>query len=257
MVLIMFCLALPMWHCTSDQDKGNLGRTVKSFEDRWKSFPYRDQNWIPENGLFLFCEKWTWRYLNTTVPQGLSGHTGEISVFLDPVTGTMLFTKEDAGLVGSDVDFVMAIGDQYYVGYSPPDRPKEMQVFELGATYDFRNEAQNYFNEKVKATSNTLEFAQGDGNYPITGKEYNWTSPDQAGLQNAYLADVPFYFAAFYHLNELSSDLRLPIKVDLSHQIPPRMAVLSYRYEMSPELIELQLMSVTDAEKHLDLTLYD
>lgn len=246
-----------MWQCSSDSDKGTLGRKVETFEDRWKSFPYRDQNWIPERGLFLFCEKWTWSYLNTSIAQSEPGHKGEISIFLDPVTGTMLFTKEDAGVRGEDVDFVMAIGDQYYVGYSPLDREKEMQVFELGSTYNFRSEAETHFEEYVKATENTREFASDAGNYSITGKEHSWSDSEQPGTHQAYLADVPFFFATLYQLNELSTDLRLPININLSRKIPPRKALLSYRHEESPDVMEINLLSVTDAEKHLDLTLYD
>jgi len=253
--LIIFCVILPMWHCTSDQSKEKQGRTVETFEDRWKSFPYRDQKWIPENGLFLFCEKWTWRYLNTAVREGESWHSGEISVFLDPVTGTMLFTKEDAGIVGQDVDFVMSIGDQHYVCYSPADRPKEMQVFELGKSYDFGDDARKHFDKKVQGTQSNREFARGK--YPISGQEYTWSDPVKSGQHQAYLTEVPFYFASFYQLNELSADLRLPIKLDLSRQVPPRMAVLSHRYELAPEVVEFELVSVVDADKHLDLTLYD
>lgn len=250
-LILLLCPA-----CKQDPGNKNNQRNITTLDDRWKTFPYRDQNWDPSNEKFYFCEAWTWEYSNSMIAPGEFGHQGEFTMYLDPVTGTMLFTREDANLSDDMVDFVMAGGDQYYVGYTLEDGTKELTAFELGDTYNFSAEAKENFAELTSLTGKKKMFSEGQFALPMEGAEYVMSYLSSTDQNTLFLTEVPFNFATIYHLDKLSPDLRLPIQLDYSKSLPPNMLILSDRYESGAEVAEWKLKHVGNTEYHLDFTAY-
>lgn len=222
--------------------------------DRWSSFPERDEAWKPLEERFYFSEVWTWNYRNTGMPNADFPSSGKVKMYLDPVSGTMLFTRNDAQTNNPEVDFVMAVADQYFVGFTRADGSREMEGHELGSAIFVDPVIQENFDQRVIVTERSKKY--GKGRLSFKGHAYEIRHPEPNATHEVFLAEVPFNFGALYQLNKINPDFRFPFDLPYHDLLPSKYLLLEQKMQIGSRTTELVLEKVEGAAYPFDFEVY-
>ena len=230
-------------------------------KERWTSYDYRDQNWHPEKGQYYFAEQWTWQYENQFMPAGEFGSKGKMSIFVDPVTGTMLFTRAEANLSDDMVEAVLTKPDGSFVLCYKDEFGKkyryETQTNAITKWETTKQSALDSFQEQLHPTGKEKVFGENKYKNPtITGRAYEMNFQKTNDHSLLYLAPVPFDLHALYLINKVSKDIKAPLNISYQNVLPANYLVLSEKYEQNGKKYEFFLEGMSNTEMHFSVNDY-
>lgn len=225
---------------------------------------YRNKNWHPEKGKFYFSEVMTWKFLNEVLPQGNENRQGEFAIYIDPPTGTMLFTPEAYGSSSEMTDFIIVFQNGRYIqGFSDEFGKQKYMVDTLNKFEDVSNEqkwVKQDFKNLVKPTGKSKTFGANANQWPvIKAKSYELSYLKTTEKSNLYLSEKPQSLLPMYLFNELDTEARLPVNFNYSQVIPLNYWVLEDQtYLMNQERekkleVRTTLISISPTEYFIDL----
>lgn len=229
---------------------------------------YRDKNWHPETGEYYFSEVMVWEYLNeNNSPDETELHSGEFSVYVDPPTGTMLFTPEAYGYSGEMINFVIVFQDgRYFQGFT--DEFGEKKCF-VDTLYKFESTQLNQgfikddFDKLAKPTGKYKTFGENIyGWQKVRAKGYELVFLKTCVKSTIYLSEQPYSLMPIYLFNELESEAKLPINFDFSQIIPLEYWVVedSYKRKSAESKREIEVRTtlkfISPTEYFVDLSDY-
>jgi len=171
----------------------------------------RATQWKPEKGQYYFTHAFTFEFENKGDKK-----KGEVVIYVDPVTGTMCFKRENSyGETGKNFDFIIAFQDGKYIYCGADEAGKKMKIIEKV--------------EEVKPDAETLAQQKEDFNtYCIpTGnkrKDFGWESTEyelsyarSEEKDKLWLTTTPFGIYPLYGFELIESVASLPASFDYTH----------------------------------------
>lgn len=225
---------------------------------RWSTYDYREENWNPKEGKYFFSEQWTWTYENQMIEKGEFGHKGEMSVFVDPPTGIMLFTREESNwsddmaekaIVFPDGKYILCYGSESGISRALNGVSYKSQTVKANAA-----ERSSTFNKFFQPTGKTKVFGENQYSWPTaTGTEYESSFIKTIDKSQTFYTQLPIPLDALYFINYLSDDLRTPLNVHIP--LADQLQVFE-RYENNGKVYQMELKSMSNAEVHFDISNY-
>lgn len=227
-------------------------------DERWSTNEYRDTHWNPDEGKYFFGEMWTWTYTNEMLEMDDPQRSGEMSIFVDTPSGTMLLTKADTKYNEDMIQWIIIHPDgRYTLGGSnelgqPLITSTSVQDFK---ELSFRLEHQEEdFRRYVKDQHTTKTFeVNAYGSPTIEGKAHLMSYEMTQDQNLLYLIEVPFSMHYLYLVDKIISDIHLPISLDYAHILPENMLILSDTYQNAGKTIQMQIIGMTPTEYFIDL----
>ncbi|MFZ1748771.1 MAG: hypothetical protein WAU01_01195 [Saprospiraceae bacterium] len=220
----------------------------------------RNKYWNPNSGKYYFSTQLTWIYQNDLAPDEYY-KSGEMSIYVDTLSGTFLFTKEAYGWSGEMVDFVIA--DQkgnYIFGYSDEFGDKKREIMSPEQYVDFAKmtkQIQIDFKKNAKPTGRSKKFGKNDYGWPTkTGKEYVMSYEKTTDKNTIFISPIKYSFLPVFLFNKLNSEAKLPVNIDYSQVIPHRNMILEDTYIINNQTIKLSFQSQSPTEYFIDLNDY-
>jgi len=171
----------------------------------------RATQWKPEKGQYYFTHALTYEFENKADKK-----KGEVVVYVDPVTGTMCFKKENSyGETGKTFDFIIAFQDGKYIYCGSDEVGKKMKITEKV--------------EEVKPDAETLKQQKEDFNtYCLpTGnkrKDFGWESTEyelsyarSEEKDKLWLTTTPFGIYPLYGFELIENVASLPVSFDYTY----------------------------------------
>ena len=171
----------------------------------------RATQWKPEKGQYYFTHALTYEYENKADKK-----KGEVVIYVDPVTGTMCFKKENSfGETGKNFDFIIAFQDGKYIYCGSDDAGKKMKITEKV--------------EEVKPDAETVKQQKEDfGTYCLpTGnkrKDFGWESTEyelsyarSEEKDKLWLTTTPFGIYPLYGFELIENVASLPVSFDYTY----------------------------------------
>ena len=245
----------------STEDPSEVIGENEMVSDRWKTYPYRDENWLTEKGQYFFSEQWTWKYYNEMVPEDDVRRQGEMSVYVDPVSGTILLER-NATLYSDDMtDWVIVSPDGTYImGYTGEHGSKTRVKLHLEDNIDLKTQLsgrEEDFNNYVKKTGEFEIFGQHQpGWHTMHGEEYLMTYAKTTDTNYLNITSVPFNMRPFYYVDKVNQDLSMPIKMHYGHILEDNMLVLKDEYQYQSQKIGFELQHMSPTTYFLDINGY-
>jgi len=246
---------------TVSEPEESLIPTDSIDNDRWTNSDYRTKNWDPNNGKYFFSETWTWSYENDFIPAGERGHKGKVSIDIDPVTGTMLFTKNDSHLTDEMIDFIIATPDGKYITCWTDVHGEKMMETEINQQFvELQNNQKSviaHFKEYVRSMKNTKVFGENKYQWPTTkGHGFEMSYKKTIDKNQLYLAQIPISLLPLYQFNKRNTEVRIPIALEYGATIPKKILVLEDKYVLENKTSIIRLQSMTPSDIHMDITPY-
>lgn len=219
---------------------------------------YRDKNWNPKAGKYYFSTQLTYAFRNDFA-EDESRRSGEISIYLDEKTGTFLFTPESYGTSGEMVDFVIADQEGNYIfGYTDEHGKKQRETIKsihIGSRNIQTKKEERDFKKYCTPTGNKKKFGTNNYGWPVfIGTEYELNDM-LYDSSIVYIATSQYSFLPMFLFNELQSETKLPLNLDVSKKIPSKSLILSRSY-IFEGLHEFTLISYSPTEYFIDLKEY-
>lgn len=223
--------------------------------------PYRDKNWRPEEGNYVFTEAWTWNYLNEEIPPADDRYKGTFTVYIDPPTGTMLLTKADAKYREEMTDWVIIHPDDRYTTaftdvHGQPHIVEQKVTDLLDHAYRLsilEEDFQKYF------TKQAGEKVFGENKYgweTVTGIPYIQTFAGTTDTSYLHLLEMPFPVRGLYSVVYTNPDFNFPLNLGFGYLLPANYLVLSEVYKVGGKEISFELASISPAEYFLNTVTY-
>lgn len=229
---------------------------------------YRNKNWHPETGEYYFSEVMVWEYLNENYPpDDTERHSGGFSVYVDPPTGTMLFTSEAYGNSAEMTDFIIVHQDgRYFQGFTDEFGKKKCLVdtlYKFETTWANQGFITDDFNKLAKPTGDSKTFGKNSYGWQemgAKGYELSFLMTDDKSI--IYLSKQPYSLLPLYLFDDLETEARLPVNFDFSQVIPLEHWILedSYKRKSAENKREIEVRTnlkfVSPKEYFVDLSDY-
>jgi len=219
---------------------------------------YRNKNWNPKAGKYYFSAQLTYSYLNA-FEENPSNRFGEMSIYLDEITGTFLFTRESYGNTGEMVDFVIA--DQqgnYFFGYTDEHGKKLRETMKsfFGRSKNIQSKkVENDFKKYCKPTGNTKQFGENKYGWPVfKGTEYS-INDMLSDSSTFYITASKYSFLPLFLFNKLESETKLPVNFDFTKILPAKNIILERSYVLDG-ISSFTFLSSSPTEYFIDLSDY-
>ncbi len=245
-----------------------LAEQPSEFAWRWDADEdeYRKKNWMPEKGKYYFSEVWSWSYQNDLVEAGEFGHKGQLDVYVDTPTGTILVANtENKGtmLDSEQIDYVLALPDGTYIScYKGPHgekgklikKPNKFQELQKDSEFVVDN-FNNYF-RPLREKENFFG-ANKYNNPTLVGTPYSMRFAKSNDESKVYLARLPISALPLYLFNERgSSEGNLPINFNYANSLPENYWVLAESYTQNGKTYRMYLESMSPTQFFFDLNEY-
>ena len=235
--------------------------TEQTNNSRWEPTEYRNENWNPEKGFYYFSEEWRWRYRNELIPAGEFGHEGEMSIYMDPPTGTMLLTRDGSSYADDMTDWVIIHPDgTYWQGIRDEAGEPHIIKTDITQSEDYKNRLSyqsDDYNKYVKIKGDTLRFGQNNYDWPtMLGVAYQMTYEMTSDVNELYLATAPINTTFLYLFDRVYEDNQLPVKMPYGYILPSNQLVLSDRYQYQDKVVQHQIVSMSPTDYFLDTNSY-
>ncbi len=267
---IVFVFIIGVFACknnSSNDEKNeeeNVGLKKKKVlveSPQWVATAYRNENWKPSQGQYFFSEMWTWTFHNEMLASDDPRHKGEMSIYVDPPSGTILLTRPDTKYQDEMLDWlIIEPSGKYIAGYTGEHGDFEKIEGDMTKVKDFRmrlSHQKNDFEKYFKQKETQKIFGANKYNNPtIEGQAYEMTFEKTNDKTVLYLAELPFSLRPFYLVAEAYTELGLPLKLDYGFLLPDNYLVLSEDYQHQGKSIGYQLSSFSAAEYFLNIEKY-
>lgn len=223
--------------------------------------PYRDENWRPQEGNYLFTEAWAWNYLNEEVPPADDRHKGTFTVYLDPPTGTILLTKADAKYRDEMTDWVIIHPDGRYTTaftdvHGKPNIVEQKMVDFNDHTYSLAFQEEDFQKYFTKQSGQKVFGKNQYGWQTVTGTPYLQTFERTADTAHLHLLEMPFSVRGLYLAQQTNPDFSFPINLNFGYLLPANYLVLSEVYQSRGKEISFELASVSPAAHFVNTVSY-
>lgn len=207
---------------------------------------YRNAQWKPEKGKYYFSHALIYEYHNK-----VDSTTGELWVFIDPVTGTMCFQRESSFGASDDMnDAILAMPNGQMIACGTTESGKKIRE-------SFKNGSVTPGPEDVKFQRETFqEVCRPTG---ATREEFGWKSAEHTltylktnERTKLWLAEVPFNVYPLYAFDEWEGDAQLPVSLSYTYVLSPKQLVT----EADDQYMKLKLIAYETNPYHLDLNKY-
>lgn len=212
----------------------------------------RIKYWNEEKGMYLFSVAWTWEQTTNGADKK------EVTVFVDPQTGTMLFVPASAGYQDEMTEWIMAKDTAYWHAYTDENGRNLIHIIPYSdLTYSTDREVDSIFKERLTYTGEMEIFAENKyGWKSVVGEEYEMIFEMSADTSMTYLTSVPFSARPLYLFDRISDDYQLPIRLDYADILPADVMIVGESYDMYGVNSEMKLVSISHDSYHLDISDY-
>jgi len=234
---------------------------ISSFSYGQFDIAYRNKNWKPKQGKYLFTQMMVYKYKNEIVDLGDDfHHDGEMVIYFDEVSGTMLLTAEAYGLTGEMIDFILVEPSGKYTFASTDEFGKQQKlVMFLDEVFNKNQQitVSDNFKTYLKTTNNKKTFGKNSYQWPtIMGIEYLMPHELDDEISYIYIAKYKMNMNPIYAFNRLKSETKLPVDIDFDHLLPEYYLVLSSSYKYQGEEVSFELIAISPTEYFVDLKDY-
>jgi len=228
--------------------------------DPWAATDYRNENWHPEKGLYFFSETWTWEYLNENLPADDPFHKGELTIAIDPPTGTMLLRRGDAYHMGEMIDWMIIEPQGIYITHWTDHD---------GSTLITRDTLQNIDEFDFYLSHQPKEFETYFEEFDHELRKFNWNEEGRRMLEafrfeqtfamsadtsQVYLAVVPFSVRPLFFVNTINEEMGLPPLFDaFGYILPDTLLPMKESISFYGKKYEFSLKSIYETTFFIDL----
>lgn len=214
----------------------------------------RNQKWKPGEGKYYFSQAWVWSYVDE-----FSNSQGEMTIYIDTLSGTFLFNHETYGMSDALADFIIATQDGVYItGITDDNGEKSVVTDTLEAIQSSHSARQSYDDEFKRITRPTGEFKvyglNSRKSQTIKGQKFRTTFDTPGAFSDDYLAVQRFSLLPVYYFNQRQASARLPY--NFSGALHMNYLLLETLYESDGKRISLILKNVIPSKQVVDLALY-
>lgn len=214
----------------------------------------RVRNWKPSEGKYYFSEAWVWSFNDE-----FSDTSGEITVYVDTLSGTFLLNHESYGSSDEQADFVIGTKDGVYItGITSAEGKKSLQFDTLVTTVDMHRGKQYYdedFGKTTKPTGDFKIYGQNSKKWPtIKGEKFRTSFEMPASFSDNYLVKKNFSLLPLYNFNQRTYRAKLPYT--FSAALHMNYLLLEANYESDGKKISTILKNVIPSKQVIDLTVY-
>jgi hypothetical protein len=209
---------------------------------------------------FKFSQAWVWQYQNDWIQPGEAGHTGDLTVYYDTLSGAWLFDAEAFGKSGYGFDFILGgLDGQYTFCFKDGKGKKKKAVRRVSEVLMSRAENATVveeFDAYYKPTGKSKVFGKNVYGWPIlTGSEYEWDSSKASEKKARYLGESKVDFQSIIYFNFLEGEVKLPFHFPTDIPLGKVLLEDSTLYSDGKKII-LRLKEITDTDYHIDLSKY-
>jgi len=229
--------------------------------ERWKATSYRNENWHPEQGQYFFSESWTWTYFNEFVESDDVRYNGEMTIYVDPPSGTILLERNATRYSGDMMDWMIVDPEGVYIaGYTDERGRKIKREHQLGDLVDLTTKLMDRkedFDRRVKYTGEYKIF--GDDRYAwptVHGEEYRMTYEKTSDENYAWATSVPFSTRPFYLAHLMDGDIVIPISMPYGYIWEEDMLALADEYQYGEKKMGYKLKQMNPDTYFLDISAY-
>ncbi len=229
--------------------------------ERWQATDYRNENWHPETGQYYFSETWTWEFYNEFLPAKDKRRKGEMSIYVDPASGTLLLNKDATSYQDEMTDWIIIKPEGIYmIGYSDEFGKKQIQHQHMSDfdDYDFNLKSQKEdFKKHLHFTGEYETFGTNDYEWEtFYAAEYKMSYEMTSDTNTMFITELPFSCRALYLANELSPDFSLPTPMDYGYILSENMLVVSDQYMNANKKMGFKLLHTSPSDFFLDINEY-
>ena len=255
---VFFLIIVQTVGCKENNLTAQVEKTSTLTDPRWRATAYRNENWHPDRGQYYFSEMWTWSYQNDLREADEGFSNGEMSFYIDPPTGTILLTREDTKYQGDMISWIIIHQDGRYLigGY---DELGEKGVITSASIndiedFDFRVESQKGdFENHVRSLDQLKTFGENNYGWPtIEATEYEMSYIMMDDVTRLFLASVPFSMRYFYLVEDVVSDIKLPVSQNYGYILPESALLVSESYQLGDDIMESHIVSMSPTEYFID-----
>lgn len=254
---VFFLIVIQSIGCKENNLTAQVDKSSSLGDPRWSATEYRNENWHPDRGQYFFSEMWTWSYQNDLreVDEGLP--KGEMSFYIDPPTGTILLTREDTKYQGDMISWIIIHQDgRYLIGGSDENGKGVITSASINDLEDFEFRMENQkadFENQVKSLDQIKTFGANDYGWPtIEATEHEMSYIMMDDVTRFFLASVPFSMRYFYLVEDVVSDIKLPISQTYGYILPESALLVSESYQFGDDIMESHLVSMSPSEYFID-----
>lgn len=193
----------------------------------------RASQWKPEKGQYYFTHALTYVYDNKA-----DKAKGEIVIYVDPVTGTMCFKKENSyGDTGKNFDFIIAFQDGKYIYCGSDEAGKKMKIIEK--VDEVKPDAETVTQQKEDFNTYCLPTGNKRKDFGLESAEYEMSYARSEEKDKLWLTTTPFGIYPLYGFELIENIASLPVSFDFTHIFGARQLVT----ELNSKDVELKLKS--------------
>jgi hypothetical protein len=171
----------------------------------------RATQWKPEKGQYYFSHALTYSYENKEKKT-----KGEIVIYVDPVTGTMCFKRENSfGDTGKAFDFILAFQDGKYVYYGADESGKKFKMTEK--VEELKPDAETIAQQKEDFSTYCIPTGNTRKDFGMESIEYDLSYPTSDNKDKLWLTKTPFGINPLYGFDLIDGVASLPVSFDYTH----------------------------------------
>lgn len=173
--------------------------------------PSRATQWKPEKGQYFFSHALTYTFENKEKKT-----KGEFVIYVDPVTGTMCFRKENSfGKTGEAFDFILAFQDGRYVYCGADESGKKIRITEK--VEELKPDSETLAQQKEDFTTYCIPTGNVRKGFGMESAEYELSYPTSEAKDKLWLTKTPFGVYPFYGFDLIDGTASLPVPVDYTY----------------------------------------
>jgi hypothetical protein len=198
----------------------------------------RAQKWNPKKGQYYFSHTLTYSYHNVE-----ENSQGEVKIWVDPVTGTMLFLK-GSSYHNSNFEFIIGHPEGKYTYYETDDIGRKIATIET--VEDMVPDKQFIQDQKQEFKQNCIPKDGSRTDFGWASKQYELLYPELDAKDQIWLTEVPFNVYPLYCFDLIEAEVSLPISFDYTHIFSKNQLLTEiFATEASMKLAAVEAMPVT------------
>lgn len=207
----------------------------------------------PARDRYVFRHSWHWTYYNTWIPEGESGHTGEVTVYHDDSSGALLLTPEAYGISDEMSVWILALPTgEYITAYCDAEGRKGL----MRDTVQLAEPDESFATQFRPAGSKKI-FGENTYGWPtLRGYAYRGGYEKTSEQTEIWLADTAVNLSPLAGFNRRNAEARLPLHFMAG--IPEgRVEVAAHTVSGSGHRSGHELTAISDNYYEINLKDYD
>ncbi|TLU98986.1 hypothetical protein [Dyadobacter luticola] len=170
----------------------------------------RATQWKPAVGQYYFSHALVFDYQNKA-----DKTSGQLKVYIDPVTGAMCFRKESSfGQGGKTFDFVIGFPDGKYI-FCGTDGGKKVRINEV--VKELKPDAETKAQQKSDFETYAIPTGNKRVDFGMESLEYDLSYATSDNKDKIWLTKTPFSVYPLYGIEFVESAVSLPVTFDYMH----------------------------------------